>query len=148
MGNKTGKRRAKMHSLKSETQAEIGAVAGKIRNKNQQAESTSVQPKKAACEEQNQAQPNIRNMHQNLTRKHKKPEKKRQLESKSAETITKTEGQGKGGLYKQVKFPGWVVRPTPTHKEVCWVGGLAYPPPIKRFAGWVVIGHLFFGPPP
>ena len=76
MGNKTGKRRAKMHSLKSETQAEIGAVAGKIRNKNQQAESISVQPKKAACEEQNQAQPNIRNMHQNLTRKHKKPEKK------------------------------------------------------------------------
>ena len=102
-----------MHSLKSETQAEIGTEAGKIRNKNQQAESTSVQPKKAACEEQNQAQPNIRNMHQNLTRKHKKPEKKRQLESKSAETITKTEGQGKGGLYKQVKFPGWVVRPTP-----------------------------------
>ena len=46
-----------MHSLKSETQAEIGAVAGKIRNKNQQAESTSlsVQPKKAACEEQNHA---------------------------------------------------------------------------------------------
>ena len=97
-----------------------------------------MQPKKAACEEQNQAQPNIRNMHQNPTRKHKKPEKKRQLESKSAETITKTEGQGKGGLYKQVKFPGWVVRPTPhpqrgllggwsgippTHKEVCWVGG-------------------------
>ena len=75
-----------------------------------------MQPKKAACEEQNQAQPNIRNMHQNLTRKHKKPEKKnRQLESKSAETITKIEAQGKGGLYKQVKFPGWVVRPTPTH---------------------------------
>ena len=124
MGDKTGKQRAKTHGLKLETQAEIGAVAGKIRNKNQQAESTSVQPKKAACEEQNHAQPNIRNMHQNLTRKHKKPEKKPATGEQKRGNNNKNRGSGEGGSVQA--------------GEVSWVGGPAHPPPIKRFAGWVV----------